>query len=92
MEKRVYNFNPGPSALPLEVLQDAQKDFVSYKGEGLSVMEMSHRSKSFETIIKETEALSKEIFKIPSGYKVIFMQGGASLQFAAVPFLTRNRC
>ena len=85
MEKRVYNFNPGPSALPLEVLQDAQKDFVSYKGEGLSVMEMSHRSKSFETIIKETEALSKEIFKIPSDYKVIFMQGGASLQFAAVP-------
>jgi phosphoserine aminotransferase len=84
MEKRVHNFNPGPAALPLEVLQEAQKDFVSYKGEGLAVMEMSHRSKSFEAIIKEAELLTKEVFNIPSGYKVIFMQGGATLQFAAV--------
>jgi phosphoserine aminotransferase len=85
MEKRVFNFNPGPAALPLAVLQEAQQDFVSYKGEGLSVMEMSHRSKSFEAIIKEAENLTREVFKIPQGYKVIFMQGGATLQFAAVP-------
>jgi phosphoserine aminotransferase len=85
MEKRVYNFNPGPAALPLAVLQEAQQDFVSYKGEGLSVMEMSHRSKSFEVIIKEAENLIREIFNISTGYHVIFMQGGATLQFAAIP-------
>jgi phosphoserine aminotransferase len=84
MEKRVCNFNPGPAALPLEVLQEAQQDFVNYKGEGLSVMEMSHRSKSFDAIIKEAETLAKEVFNISPGYKVIFMQGGATLQFAAV--------
>ena len=85
MENRVYNFNPGPAALPLPVLEEAKKDLLSYKGEGLSVMEMSHRSKSFDSIIKEAEALTKEVLNIPSGYKVIFMQGGATLQFAAVP-------
>jgi phosphoserine aminotransferase len=85
MEKRIYNFNAGPSAMPLDVLQEAQKNFTNYKGEGLSVMEMSHRSKSFDAIIKEAEVLAKEIYNIPSGYKVIFMQGGASLQFAAIP-------
>jgi len=85
MENRVFNFNPGPAALPLTVLQEIKEHLVSYKGEGLSVMEMSHRSKSFDAIIKQAEALAQEIFNIPEGYKVIFMQGGATLQFAAVP-------
>ena len=85
MENRVYNFNAGPAALPLSVLEEIKKDLISYKGEGLSVMEMSHRSKTFDTIIKEAEALTKEVLSIPDGYKVIFMQGGATLQFAAVP-------
>ena len=85
MENRVHNFNPGPAALPLSALQEIKEDLLSYKGEGLSVMEMSHRSKSFDSIIKEAEALAKENFKIPDGYQVIFMQGGATLQFAAVP-------
>jgi phosphoserine aminotransferase len=82
---RVHNFNPGPAALPLTALQEIQADLLDYRGEGLSVMEMSHRSKTFDSIIKEAEALTKEVFSIPSGYKVIFMQGGATLQFAAVP-------
>ena len=85
MDKRVYNFNPGPAALPLPVLQEVQKDLLSYKGEGLSVMEMSHRGKTFDSIIKGAESLVKEVFNIPSGYNVLFMQGGATLQFAAVP-------
>jgi len=85
MENRVFNFNPGPAALPLSALQEIKEDLLSYKGEGLSVMEMSHRSKSFDSIIKEAEVLAKDNFKIPHGYKVIFMQGGATLQFAAVP-------
>ena len=82
---RVHNFNPGPAALPLPVLQEIQSDLLNYKGEGLSVMEMSHRSKTFDGIIKEAEELTKEVLAVPSGYKVIFMQGGATLQFAAVP-------
>jgi len=85
MENRVFNFNPGPAALPLPVLQEIKEDMVSYNGEGLSVMEMSHRSTSFDSIIKESEALVKEVLRIPGQYKVIFMQGGATLQFAAVP-------
>ncbi len=85
MEKRVHNFNAGPAALPLEVLEEVKTDLISYKGEGLSVMEMSHRSKTFDAIIKDAESLIKEVFQVPSGYKVIFMQGGATLQFAAVP-------
>lgn len=85
MSDRILNFNPGPAALPLSALQEAQKDFLNYKGEGLSVLEMSHRSKTYDGIIKGTEALMKEVMDIPDGYKVIFMQGGATLQFAAVP-------
>ena len=85
MENRVYNFNAGPAALPVSVLKEVREDLLSYKGEGLSVMEMSHRSKTFDKIIKEAEQLTKEIFSIPQNYKVIYMQGGASLQFAAVP-------
>lgn len=85
MENRVYNFNAGPAALPVSVLKEVREDLLSYKGEGLSVMEMSHRSKTFDTIIKDGEQLAKDVFGIPEDYKVIFMQGGASLQFAAVP-------
>jgi len=85
MEKRVYAFNPGPAALPLPVLKEAKKDLISYKGEGLSVLEMSHRGKTFESIIKQAEALLREVMAIPSSYKVLFLQGGATLQFAAVP-------
>jgi phosphoserine aminotransferase len=85
MDKRVHNFNAGPAALPLEVLEGIKSDLISYQGEGLSVMEMSHRSKTFDAIIKEAESLTKEVFQVPSGYKILFMQGGATLQFAAVP-------
>ncbi len=85
MSERVFNFNAGPAALPLSVLEKAQKDFLNYKGEGLSVMEMSHRSKTFDAIIKDAERLMKEVMGIPEGYKVLFFQGGATLQFAAIP-------
>jgi phosphoserine aminotransferase len=85
MKNRVFNFNAGPAALPLAVLEEVKDDLISYKGEGLSVMEMSHRSKTFDSIIKEAEKLAKEVYNIPTGYRIIFMQGGASLQFAAVP-------
>ena len=85
MSNRIHNFNAGPAALPLSVLEEVQKDLLSYKGEGLSVMEMSHRSKTFDAIIKSAESLTKEVFSIPDGYKTIFMQGGATLQFSAVP-------
>ena len=85
MENRVYNFNAGPAALPVSVLKEVREDLLSYKGEGLSVMEMSHRSKTFDSIIKEAEKLTREVFAIPQNYKVIYMQGGASLQFATVP-------
>jgi phosphoserine aminotransferase len=85
MSDRIFNFNAGPSALPLEVLQEVQKDLLNYKGEGLSVMEMSHRSKTFDGIIKDAENLMKEVMNIPDGYKVVFFQGGATLQFAALP-------
>ncbi len=82
---RVYNFSAGPSALPLEVLESAQKDMVEYKDSGMSVMEMSHRSKVYDGIIKEAEALLRELMEIPDNYKVLFLQGGASSQFAMIP-------
>ncbi len=85
MVRRIHNFSAGPAALPLSVLQEVQQDLVDYKGEGLSVMEMSHRGKTFDGIIVEAQNLLKELMGIPDGYKVIFMQGGASLQFATVP-------
>lgn len=85
MVKRIHNFSAGPAALPLSVLEEVQDDLVSYKGEGLSVMEMSHRGKTFDGIITQAEALMREVMGIPDSYKVLFMQGGASLQFAMVP-------
>ena len=85
MKNRIFNFNAGPAALPLAVLEEVRDDLISYKGEGLSVMEMSHRSKTFDSIIKGAEELAREVYSIPTGYRMIFMQGGATLQFAAVP-------
>jgi phosphoserine aminotransferase len=85
MSKRIHNFNAGPAALPTAVLEEVQNDLLNYKGEGLSVMEMSHRSKTFDSIIKEAESLAKEIYGLPTNYHVIFMQGGATMQFSAVP-------
>jgi phosphoserine aminotransferase len=87
--KRVYNFNPGPAALPLEVLQQAQAEMLDYRGTGMSLMEISHRSKEFESIIQTAEADLRELLGIPSNYKVMFLQGGASLQFAMVPMNLR---
>jgi phosphoserine aminotransferase len=82
---RVYNFSPGPSALPLPVLERAAAEMTDACGSGQSVMEMSHRSKAFKGIIEKTEALLRELMDIPPNYKVLFLQGGASLQFAMVP-------
>ena len=89
---RVYNFSAGPAVLPEEVLKEAADEMLDYRGCGMSVMEMSHRSKVFDTIIKEAEADLRKLMKIPDNYKVMFLQGGASLQFAAVPMnLMKNR-
>ena len=82
---RVYNFSAGPSCLPEEVLRQAADEMMDYKGTGMSVMEMSHRSKPYQAIIDETEALARELMGIPENYKVLFLQGGASLQFAMIP-------
>ena len=80
--KRAYNFNPGPGALPLEVLQQAQAELLDFKGTGMSVMEISHRSKEFEAVIQTAEADLRELLGIPANYKIMFLQGGATLQFA----------
>lgn len=82
---RVYNFSAGPAVLPEEVLQEAAAEMMDYQGSGMSVMEMSHRSKVFDNIIKEAEKDLRELMNIPDNYKVLFMQGGASLQFAMIP-------
>ena len=89
---RVYNFSAGPAVLPEEVLREAAEEMMDYKGCGMSVMEMSHRSKVFDEIIKEAEADLRELMNIPDNYKVLFLQGGASQQFAAVPMnLMKNK-
>ena len=82
---RVYNFSAGPAVLPEEVLKEAAEEMLDYRGCGMSVMEMSHRSKVFETIIQEAEADLRELMGIPDNYKVLFLQGGASQQFAMIP-------
>ena len=82
---RVYNFSAGPSALPVEVLKKAQEEMLEYGTSGMSVMEMSHRSKVYDDIIKGAESLLRELMEIPSNYKVLFLQGGASSQFAMIP-------
>ena len=89
---RVYNFSAGPAVLPEEVLREAQEEMFDYRGTGMSVMEMSHRSKAFENIIQETEADLRELMQIPENYKVLFLQGGAHLQFSMIPMnLMKNR-
>jgi len=89
---RVYNFSAGPAVLPEEVLREAAEEMMDYRGSGMSVMEMSHRSKMFETIIGEAEADLRDLLAIPDNYKVLFLQGGASQQFAMVPMnLFKNR-
>ncbi|MBQ8824868.1 MAG: 3-phosphoserine/phosphohydroxythreonine transaminase [Ruminococcus sp.] len=83
--KRVYNFSAGPAVLPEEVLKEAADEMLDYKGTGMSVMEMSHRSKAFQEIIDTAEQDLRDLMNIPDNYKVLFLQGGASQQFAAVP-------
>ncbi len=82
---RAYNFSAGPAVLPLEVLQDAQKDLVDYKGCGMSVMEMSHRGKDYDAIHQEAIATFKELCGLGDDWSVCFIQGGASMQFAMIP-------
>ncbi len=88
---RVYNFSAGPSMLPEAVLKKAADEMLDYQGSGQSVMEMSHRSKVYDGIIKEAEALLREVMNIPDNYKVLFLQGGASSQFAMVPLNLFNK-
>jgi len=85
MEKRIYNLSAGPAILPEEVLLEAQKDLYSYKGSGMSVMEMSHRGKIFDGIIKEADANLRKLLNIDENYSILFLQGGATLQFSMVP-------
>lgn len=89
---RVYNFSAGPAVLPEEVLKEAADEMLDYKGTGMSVMEMSHRSKAYEQIIKEAEQDLRDLMNIPDNYKVLFLQGGASQQFAMIPMnLMKNK-
>ena len=89
---RVYNFSAGPAVLPEEVLKEAAEEMLDYKGTGMSVMEMSHRSKTYDEIIKDAEKDIRDLMNIPDNYKVLFLQGGASQQFAAVPMnLMKNK-
>ena len=87
---RVYNFSAGPSTLPESVLEKAGAEILDYRGCGQSVMEMSHRSKVFDEIIKNAERLMRELYKVPDNYKVLFLQGGASAQFSAIPLNFMN--
>ena len=90
--KRVYNFSAGPAVLPEEVLREAADEMLDYKGCGMSVMEMSHRSKAFAEIIETAEQDLRDLMGIPDNYKVLFLQGGASQQFAMIPMnLMKNK-
>ena len=89
---KIYNFSAGPAVLPEEVLKEAQAEMLDYRGCGMSVMEMSHRSAMFDSIAKEAESDIRELLNIPDNYKVLFLQGGASLQFAMIPMnLMKNK-
>jgi len=85
MTERIFNFSAGPAVLPVPVLEEAQRDMLSLPGVGMSVMEISHRSKTFDEIINRTEASLRDLLKIGSNYHILFLQGGASLQFSMVP-------
>ena len=91
--ERVYNFNAGPSAMPLEVLQEAQAEFLNYRGTGMSIIEMSHRSPEYAAMHAETKALLRELMNVPDDYEILFIQGGGSLQFlmTAANFHTNKR-
>ena len=90
--KRVFNFSAGPAVLPEDVLKEAAAEMLDYEGTGMSVMEMSHRSKPFEKILNDAIQDLRDLMNIPDNYKVIFVQGGASQQFAAVPMnLMKNK-
>ena len=82
---RVYNFSAGPAAMPLSVLREAQRDLLCYPGAGASILEISHRSEAFSEILEETENNLRGLLEIPSSYRVLFLQGGAQLQFSMVP-------
>ncbi len=84
MTERVYNFSPGPAVMPLSVLEQVQRDLLALPGVGMSVLEISHRSKSFDAILAEAQSLLRELLGIPANYQILFMQGGAHLQFTAV--------
>ena len=89
---RVYNFSAGPATLPVDVLKQAANEMLDYNGSGMSVMEMSHRSAEFKEIIETAEADIRELMEIPANYKVLFLQGGATQQFAAIPMnLMQNK-
>ena len=89
---RVYNFSAGPAVLPEEVLQEAAAEMMDYRGTGMSVMEMSHRSRSYQEILDTAESDLRELMNIPENYKVLFLQGGASQQFAMIPMnLMKNK-
>jgi len=85
MGKRIINFNPGPCALPLPILEKAAAEFTDYAGTGMSIMEISHRSKQFQAVVDESVALLKELLGVPDNYKIMFLGGGASTQFYFVP-------
>lgn len=85
MEKRVYNFSPGPAVLPLPVLEEAKKNLLSFPGAGASILEMSHRSKICTDMFESTRANLKQLLNIPSNYRVLFVQGGATMQFSMIP-------
>ena len=82
---RVYNFSAGPSCLPEEVLKECADEMLDYKGTGQSVMEMSHRSSVFKPIVEDAEAMVRKLMRVPDNYKIVFLQGGGSTQFAMVP-------
>jgi len=82
---RIYNFSAGPSILPLEALEEAAKKLVDYEGSGMSLVEMSHRGKIYDKVHKETISLAKELLKVPDDYKILLLQGGATLQFGMIP-------
>src|SRR5688572_17860385 len=83
--ERIYNFSSGPAVLPLEVLERAQSEMLSLGGSGMSVMEMSHRSKHFEPILEAARGGIRELLQVPDNYEILFLQGGARLQFSMIP-------
>jgi phosphoserine aminotransferase len=85
MTERIYNFSAGPAVLPVPVLEEAQRDMLSLPGVGMSVMEISHRSKTFDEIFARADSGLRDLLGVPDNYQILFLQGGASLQFSMVP-------